>query len=153
MNRDAAFGTLTLAVAAIYYVLATTIPRSDLADPIGPQGLPRVYAFALAVLSMLLIARALRRPNLAPRTAEPANHRLARVAGMLLIGVAYILVVPYLGYLVSVALLIATTIYFQGGSINGRSILVSVAGAALFWVLFVWLLRIQYPASLWPSVI
>jgi hypothetical protein len=153
MNRDAAFGTLTLAVAAIYYVLATTIPRSDLADPIGPQGLPRMYAFALAALSMLLIARSLRRPNLELRTAEPANHRFGRVAGMLLIGVVYILVVPYLGYLVSVALLIATTIYFQGGTIDSRSILVSMTGAALFWVLFVWLLRIQYPASLWPSVI
>jgi hypothetical protein len=152
MNRDAAFGTLTLAVAAIYYVLATTIPRSDLADPIGPQGLPRMYAFALAALSMLLIARSLR-PNLEPRTAEPANHRFGRVAGMLLIGVAYILVVPYLGYLVSVALLIATIIYFQGGTIDSRSILVSMTGAALFWVLFVWLLRIQYPASLWPSVV
>jgi hypothetical protein len=80
MNRDAAFGTLTLAVAAIYYVLAATIPRSDLADPIGPQGLPRVYAFALGVLSMLLIARSLRRPNLEPRTAEPANLKDALLA-------------------------------------------------------------------------
>jgi hypothetical protein len=153
MNRDAVFGTVTLAVAAIYYLLAVTIPRSDLADPIGPQGLPRMYALALAALSMLLIARSLRRPNREPRHAEPASHRLGRVAGMLLIGVAYILVVPYLGYLLSVALLIATTIYFQGGTINSRSLLVSMTVAALFWVLFVWLLRIQYPASLWPSVI
>jgi putative tricarboxylic transport membrane protein len=159
MNRDAAFGTLTLAVAAVYYVLAVAIPRSDLADPIGPQGLPRMYAIALAALSLLLIARSITRaPSpeadstslAASRVPSPAN---VRVVGMLLIGIAYILVVPYLGYLVSVALLIAATTYFQGGTINSRSILVSITGAALFWVLFVWLLRIQYPASLWPSVI
>lgn len=72
---------------------------------------------------------------------------------MLLIGVAYILVLPWLGYLLSVAALIAATTYFQGGSLSGRSILVAISGAVCFWVLFIWLLRIQYPAGLWPSVI
>jgi hypothetical protein len=72
---------------------------------------------------------------------------------MLLIGVAYIIVLPWLGYLLSVAALITATIYFPGGSINGRSILVALSGAAIFWLLFIWLLRIQYPAGLWPSVI
>ena len=66
---------------------------------------------------------------------------------MLLIGVAYIVVLPWLGYLLSVAALIAATTYFQGGSINLRSILVAISGALCFWVLFIWLLRIQYPAG------
>ena len=72
---------------------------------------------------------------------------------MLLIGVGYIVVLPWLGYLLSVAALIAATTYFQGGSIDRRSILVAISGAFCFWVLFIWLLRIQYPAGLWPSVI
>ncbi len=78
---------------------------------------------------------------------------MLRVAGMLFIGVAYIVVLPWLGYLLSVAALITATIYFQGGSINGRSILVALSGAVCLWLLFIWLLRIQYPAGLWPSVI
>jgi hypothetical protein len=164
-NRDLVFGSATLALAAIYYALTVTIPQSDLADPIGPQGLPKTYAAVLAVLAIILIARSIKRPaNLAPtnpeptnpepanpRTNEPAN--LGRVIGMLLIGVAYIVVLPWLGYLLSVAALIAATTYFQGGSINRRSILVAISGALCFWVLFIWLLRIQYPAGLWPSVI
>ena len=164
-NRDLVFGSATLALAAIYYALTVTIPQSDLADPIGPQGLPKTYAAVLAVLAIILIARSMKRPaNLAPtnpeltnpesanpRTNEPAN--LGRVIGMLLIGVAYIVVLPWLGYLLSVAALIAATTYFQGGSINLRSILVAISGALCFWVLFIWLLRIQYPAGLWPSVI
>jgi hypothetical protein len=76
-----------------------------------------------------------------------------RVVGMLLIGIAYIFVLPYLGYLLSVAMLIAATTYFQGGPLNLRTLLVSVSGAVLFWTLFIWLLRIQYPAGLWPSLI
>ena len=157
-NRDLVFGSATLVLAALYYALTITIPRSDLADPIGPQGLPKTYAVVLAVLSIILIARSIKRSaNLEPANLEPeiTNHesRIPRVIGMLLIGVAYIVVLPWLGYLLSVAALIAATTYFQGGSITRRSILVAISGALCFWVLFIWLLRIQYPAGLWPSVI
>ena len=154
MSRDLLFGFATLAIAVVYYALTSMIPPSDLADPIGPQGLPRVYAFVLAALSILLIVRSLRTGRTPePRTTAPRNHQSARVAGMLLIGVAYILVVPYLGYLVSVAMLIAVTTYLQGGAVNGRTLAVALSGAALFWAIFIWLLRIQYPVGLWPSLI
>jgi len=167
-NRDLLFGIATLVVAVVYYGLAVAIPRSDLADPVGPQGLPRMYALLLAALSLILIARSVRYakpPNDGYQNPEPPGpeppgsripdpgSRMLRVMGMLLIGIAYIVILPWLGYLLSVAALITATIYFQGGSINGRSILVALSGAALFWLLFIWLLRIQYPAGLWPSVI
>jgi hypothetical protein len=42
MNRDLVFGVATLAIALVYYALTSTIPPSQLADPIGPQGLPRM---------------------------------------------------------------------------------------------------------------
>jgi putative tricarboxylic transport membrane protein len=164
-NRDLVFGIATLLVAAVYYGFAVAIPQSDLAEPVGPQGLPRVYALLLAALSLILIARSLRSGESASRKAERQNpepsesripdpgSRLLRVIGMLLIGVAYIIVLPWLGYLLSIAALITATIYFQGGVINGRSILVALSGAVCLWLLFIWLLRIQYPAGLWPSVI
>ena len=159
MNRDLVFGLATLAIALGYYALTSTIPSSQLADPIGPQGLPRMYSFVLAALSILLIVRSLRtHPNreprtIEPRTTEPSNYRSLRVAGMLLLGIGYIVVLPYLGYLISVAMLITLTTYLQGGPLNGRTVVVALSGAALFWVLFIWLLRIQYPAGLWPSLI
>lgn len=158
-NRDLLFGIATLVVAVVYYGLAVAIPQSDLADPVGPQGLPRVYALLLAALSLILIARSLRRSTSSSESSGPESRipnpgaGIPRVIGMLLIGAAYIIVLPWLGYLLSVAALITATIYFQGGSINGRSILVALSGAAIFWLLFIWLLRIQYPAGLWPSVI
>jgi hypothetical protein len=148
-----------LVVAIVYYGLAATIPQSDLADPVGPQGLPRVYAVLLAALSLILIVRSLPRSASRPESSNPESRipnpgaGLPRVIGILLIGVAYIIVLPWLGYLLSVAALITATIYFQGGVINGRSILVALSGAVCLWLLFIWLLRIQYPAGLWPSVI
>ena len=71
-NRDLTFGSATLVVAVVYYALTLTIPQSELADPIGPQGLPKIYAFVLAALSLILIARSLRgRPTAEHRNPEP----------------------------------------------------------------------------------
>ena len=158
-TRDLFFGTATLVVAVVYYSLAVVIPASDLSDPIGPQGLPKIYAVLLAGLALTLIARSLRRPAADTVVSSPESRipnpasGIARVIGMLLIGVAYIVVLPWFGYFISIAALLTVTIYLQGGSIDRRTILVSLSGAAVFWLLFIWLLGIQYPAGIWPSVI
>ena len=48
----APFGTATLALSVGYYWMAAGIPTSQLADAIGPQGLPKTYAILLAALSL-----------------------------------------------------------------------------------------------------
>jgi hypothetical protein len=76
-----------------------------------------------------------------------------RVFGMLMNGVIYILVVPWLGYILSIAALIAATVYYQGGGLNRRVAAVAVGGALLLWLLFVRLLHIAHPAGIWPSLL
>jgi len=177
MNKDLAFGTSTFALGAGYYWMAARIPESQLADAIGPQGLPRTYAILLAALSLVLIVRSLtRKVGLKPDTTpaprsgrsvrlqpDPSVHEVRlqpdsdstiwRVAGMLAIGIIYILVVPWLGYLLSLAGLIFATTYYQGGSINRQVAIVAVSGAVFCWVLFVLLMRIPQPPGLWPSLL
>src|SRR5688572_10022698 len=138
MNRDLAFGTLMLALSAGYYWMAAGILESQLADAIGPQGLPRTYAVLLAVLSLILIVRSLGRkvrlkPDTTPvppsvrsvRLQPDSGSTIGRVTGMLAIGIVYIAVVPWLGYLLSLAGLIVATTYYQGGSINRQVALVA----------------------------
>jgi putative tricarboxylic transport membrane protein len=164
MQRDLAFGGATLALAVGYYAVAATIPHSGLADAIGPAGLPNAYAFLLAGLSLILIARSLgirdsglgtrkigtaRRPTLASRIPSPG----ARAIGMLMIGVVYVWVVTWLGYVLSLAGLIAATSYYQGGPLTRQVAIVAVSGAVFFWLLFVLLLRIPQPAGLWPGLL
>ena len=71
---------------------------------------------------------------------------------MIVIGAVYIVAVPWLGYLVSLAALIAATTYYQGGGMNRRVAIVAVSGALLFWLLFVAILGIPHPAGFWPSL-
>jgi putative tricarboxylic transport membrane protein len=84
--------------------------------------------------------------NAAQRTA------LLRAGGMFAIGVLYIAAVPYIGYILAIALLIAATTYYQGGRLSRQTGVVAVGGAVFFWVMFVWLLRIPQPPGLWPDL-
>lgn len=60
MTRDLALGAVLLAASALYYAMAAAIQESQLADAVGPQGLPKAYALLLGVLSLMVIARAAR---------------------------------------------------------------------------------------------
>lgn len=74
------------------------------------------------------------------------------MTGMLAIGAVYIAVLPWLGYMLSLAGLIIATTYYQGGALNRQVAVVAVSGAVVFWLLFVMLLGIPQPAGLWPSL-
>ena len=160
-QRELVLGIATLAIAAVYYLLAIRIPQSDIADVIGAQGLPKTYASLLAGLSIIVIVRAVvalrtaAAPDETPATPKPGGQRGAawRVFGMLMNGVIYILVVPWLGYILSIAALIAATVYYQGGELNRRAAAVAIGGAVLLWLLFVRLLHIAHPAGIWPSLL
>lgn len=157
-TRDLAFGGASLALAAGYYVMATAIPESVLADAIGPQGLPKTYAVLLGVLSLVLIVKSLRSgarvltdPDARAVIPDPRS-RVWRVAGMLAIGVIYVAVVPWLGYVLSLTGLIVATTYYQGGGFDRRVAIVALSGALFFWLLFVVLLGIPHPAGFWPAL-
>jgi putative tricarboxylic transport membrane protein len=137
-----------LAVAGLYYAAATALPASQLDDAVGPQGLPKSYAVVLAILAAILVVRSLR----AADVAAPQRHALSRVAGMLLIGIVYVVVAPWIGYMPALAALIMVTTYYQGGPVNRRAGIIAVSGAILFWVLFVFVLGIPQPAGFWPSL-
>ncbi len=168
-QRELVLGSATLGIAAVYYLLAIRIPQSDIADVIGAQGLPKTYASLLAGLSLILIVRAVvatrtqrvraaspaAATDATPATRKPGLQRGVawRVFGMLMNGVIYILVVPWLGYILSIAALIAATVYYQGGELNRRAAAVAIGGAVFLWLLFVRLLHIAHPAGIWPSLL
>ena len=146
MNRDVIFGCAGLLLAASYYQLASAVPQSLLADAVGPQGLPKAYAIVLAILSLVLIVGSVRRPQVAG--GEDRAHRgHGRAAGMLAIGVVYVSIVSWLGYVASIAALILATAWYQGGAMTRWVAVVSVCGAVFFWLLFVVLLRVPHPVG------
>jgi putative tricarboxylic transport membrane protein len=159
MDKEAAFGSATLALSVAYYWMATSIPPSQLSDAIGAQGLPKAYAILLALLSLVLIggSRArgadARRSKTDTHAGGPERPALWRVAGMLAIGIVYVLVAPWLGYVLSIGGLIFATTYYQGGAANRQVAIVAAGGAIFFWLLFVVVMRIPQPPGWWPSLL
>lgn len=149
MSRDGALGIAGLVLAGAYYLMAADVPESQLADAVGPQGLPKIYAGVLAGLSLILVTRSFHRRANVDQKAPP----LIRPLGLLAFGAIYLAVVPFLGYVVSIAALIAVTTWYQGGLFNRRILLVSVGGAVVFWLMFVRLLGVPHPAGIWPSLL
>jgi hypothetical protein len=145
VNRDLAFGASGAAIALGYGGWAAAIPESALADAVGPAGLPIAYAAVLLLLSIILIVRALRLPPHEP----PAAFHTGRVGGMLAFGVAYVVLAPWLGYVVTLAGLILATTWYQSGGVTRTAVLVAVAGAIVFWLVFVALLGIPQPPGIW----
>lgn len=160
MDRDFFLASAILALAVPYYFFADAIPTSLLSDAVGPGGLPKTYALILAGLSVVLMAQSLLRQRRATSRAAWAaesvkieRSQLYRAAGMLAIGIFYVSVVPYLGYVPTIAVLIAATTYYQGGSLSRQVGIIAVCGAVFFWLLFVYVLRIPQPPGFWPQLV
>lgn len=152
MTRDLTCSAILLIISASYYSLASGIGRSALADEVGPAGLPVLYAVLLATLALALAAKAILRPLLLRAAADTVakdapslSFVLRRAAGVFAIGVGYLLIVPLAGYFVTLILVIAAMALFYGERASARLAATAVAGAAVFWALFVWLLGIPMP--------
>ena len=128
MNADLAFGVIALVVAAAYYTLARGIPASLPDDLVGSRGLPTVYAFTLAGLALVQIARALvggRDGSTRSQPPAPAVFNRKTLVTLAL-GIAYGAALPWFGYAASIGALVAATAAYQGAGFNRRVVTVAV---------------------------
>lgn len=150
--QDAVLGLVALAIAGVYYAGATQIPESLLADAVGADGIPRMLGIGMGLVGAAMVLRGLLRPAAAAAKegdddAVPLRHYV-RAAVLLAVLVLYLVAIPYLGYPISVALLIAAVAWFAGARADATLAVTAVAGAGVFWFMFHWLLGIPMPAGL-----
>lgn len=167
--RDVWIGLLALAFSGWYWRSADDIPISPLDGIVNAAALPRALAVAMMIFATILILRALAlealylraarraqgpvadRPEEDGRRFTPAQH--LKAIGIVAIGIAYLLVLPWLGYLPSVVLLIAATSVYIGARAGLYTLAVAAGLAVIYYLLFVQLLDIPLPAGIWPGLI
>jgi hypothetical protein len=160
MSRDFVAGCFLLVFSVAYYLTAAAIPASHLSDTVGPGGMPKTYGIALGLLSVVLMAQSLlaRRRAAAGSDAETRaamkkdRNAAKRALVMLAIGIAYLVLLPLIGYVISLALLILAAAWYQEGSRGRWLIPTAIVGSGLFWLIFVEILQIDQPAGFWPSL-
>lgn len=165
MTRDAWIGVVFLAVAVVFWIAADGIRISPLDGPVTAAGLPKSLAYALGALSALLIVRSFAVKRIA--TAKPVGGEAGeenasdlgslrqhlRAAGVLAIGVVYLLAVPYLGYTLSIFGLMLAMAVYAGARFGAKTGLIAALGAVFFYFFFVKLLHIPLPPGLWPDLL
>lgn len=144
--RDAILGVVALVLAGAYHTEATRIPKSLLEDGVGADGVPRVLAIAMAAVGAILLVRGLA----TWRSAEPARLPLrahVRALGLLAILAGYVVVLPHLGYAVTIALLIGIVAAYAGARRWPTVVATAAGGAGVLLVLFKWLLGLPMPTG------
>jgi putative tricarboxylic transport membrane protein len=166
MARDLIGGLAAILIGAGYLALALQIRASALSDTVGPAGFPKLLAAIMIGLGVILCGRALiatrRRMAASPvavggpaEAAAEADSEsefsglggLARAAGMLAIGIAYLLIVRVVGYVPAVAALIVAAALYGGAVLSWRVFAIGIAGAVLYWLVFVLFLGIPLPGG------
>ena len=160
---DIVCGLFALALAGAYYAAAVALPTSFLSDEVGADGLPKLLAIALGFLGILAIVRAalpgnaiaagpIAETNAMPaagsRSAAPVGIAVhIRALGMLMLGVLYALLAPWLGYLVATIALLFLVAAYSGQKPSLRLAAISGTGGLVLWVAFAKLLGMAMPAG------
>ena len=161
MPPTAIAGVGLLVLAGLYWMASDQIAQSAMSGSVGADGLPKLLAAVLAFLSLLLIAQSLvlRRSLASPEDpdtedGEPDTPRRGYIlAGALLaIALAYVVVLPYLGYAVSVTLLLFAVAAFYGRKPTPGLFAFAVIGGGVLYLIFVQLLGGRMPAGIWPEL-
>lgn len=158
--QDTAIGTVMLGVAVLFWWEADKIRLSPLDGPVGAQGLPKTLAWALGMLAVILILRSLIGAWLARRNVVAVSDPPVgidwrphfRAAGMLAIGIGYLLILNVVGYIAAIAALLLAVSLYIGARPSVRTFAVAILGAVFFYGLFVLFLGIRLPPGIVESL-
>src|SRR5690606_22347219 len=144
LRRDIILALTLLAFSGLYWLGADGIVESEIDTGVGAQALPKALAYALAALSLLLVAqtvighffvRSVPKGETEHDQFLRSNH--LRAFGVVAIGGLYLAIVSYTGYLVGLIILMGiTAVYMRCKPSWGLGAIVT-AGAIFYWLLFV----------------
>jgi putative tricarboxylic transport membrane protein len=163
LRRPADFylGVGAIALSGAWLYVASGIQESMLSDATGAGGIPRVLGYLMAVLGLLLCLRSVsfktQAASARPTQAEPAPENSVaagwknnpNLQALILLGIlaGYVVLAPYLGYLVATALLLGVVAAYGGAPVDRKLLLVSACGGIALWLSFAWALNIPMQTS------
>jgi putative tricarboxylic transport membrane protein len=156
---DFYLGVGAIALAGAWLYVASGIQESMLSDATGPGGIPRVLGYVMAALGLLLCLRsvsfAAQAPGARPHEAVPEDDTPAgwknnpHIKALALLGIlaGYVVLAPYLGYMVATAVLLGAVAAYGGAPVNRNMLLICAGGGIALWLSFAWALNIPMQTS------
>lgn len=152
LSRDFVGGLVAIVLGSLYLLFAFRQRVSALADTIGPAGIPKVLGILMVALGIILCAQSIyqRSKFVVPAASEwdGEARKIYRAFGLIVIAVIYLFILVFLGYVLSIALLLAALAFYLGAVFSWRMVLIAVTGAVMLWMIFVFLLDVPMPAGI-----
>ena len=153
MRKDLFASIGLLVIAAAYYLNTVGIPTSTLDEPgvPGPQSLPTVLATVLAVIAIVMGARALSAAPASKSSGKEDKEDEApwpRALGILGIAVLYLPAAYFLGYPIALFLLLVAVGLYEGKAPDWRLFTVAAGGAVFFYLVFDIILGVNQPEGM-----
>lgn len=137
-----ASGLVVVLAGAVFY-LSRDFPAGYGAT--GPSFFPRVIVSLMALFGAVQFVRRVRSGE--PRTHEISLSAVKNVAVVAALVVAYLLAMPYLGFLVGTTAFLVAGMYFSGIEAFRRTVPVSFAVSLVLFYVFGQFLRVPLPES------
>jgi cell division protein FtsW (lipid II flippase) len=160
MRSQLVAGVLLILLAIGYWFAADAIPKSPLSGGVGADGLPKLLAVSLGVLSLGLVLQSLaylrsqRRGGIVAAHTDEVDWRgHAKALGLIVIGLAYYFALPHLGYAVTVALTLMVVAAYSGLRPSLKMGIFGVIGAVAFYLIFARILGVPVPAGVWSQLL
>ncbi|MEU6642821.1 tripartite tricarboxylate transporter TctB family protein [Saccharomonospora sp. NPDC046836] len=144
---SAVFGGLMLVAAVLVVVDAVRLPETSAV--VGPAAVPLPIGVLLGAVGAGLLVRARTRLGEAPAGPERPTHGGLRVCGMVATLVAFALLLPVVGYVVSSAALFAVAAILLGAPRATPMIASGWTLAAVIFLVFDRLIGLTLPTGPW----
>lgn len=139
---DRIFGALGMALAVFYVWAATTIQLSFISDPVGPKIFPFIIAGLFGLSSLAIFFR----PDAQPEW--PSLTKLAEIAAGLAVMVAYVYLLPAVGFVVSTAF-VSAFLSWRLGATPWAAAMAGCATSAGIYLVFHLILGLTLAAGPW----
>lgn len=152
-QRDVLTGILAVVFGWLYRQQAHSIENSLLSDEVGAGGVPGAIGAFFCLVGLALMVKGLWHSVNTPAVESAATNwrKHGMALALLLVLALYVLALPLVGYLLAVALLMASVAWLAGSRKHRTVTLLAVIGGPGLWVMFDQVLRVRMPAGLWGA--
>ena len=152
-QRDRLLAVTAAVFAASLVAAARSIEDSLLSDAVGAGGVPQGVGLAMAAAALALFIKSFTDADAdadADAVARPWRPTLLRTAALVLILVLYGVLLPLLGYPLTVSLLVGASGWLAGAAPRWPLALCALVAGPALWLLFDRLLQVRMPVgTLW----
>lgn len=142
-DRYLGLGCVILGVFA--YMAASQWKVMVGSDPAGPGGIPKILSVGIAVIGVILIAGSYLMKNQQKDKPLFTRKELMIAVSLTAICLVYILVLPYIGYLLATPLFIASILLSLGSRKAKSILLISVIATLVLFLMFYSVLKVNLP--------